>query len=198
MAIHLEKIINYDTEDSRTKEKCLCFEVCALCLSSTMESSRLYMWQNLVESRWYPTTSCAQICHLCTIGLASSNDHVSKLKLSAHYIKNKKYNIYRGIDIDMWCESHPSSPIRIVCPCTDATWPNDVCHWYLKFKSVWPCSMCIHYNMLVSKPHRADLRYIHACMGFKHHDLLFKYLNSTLHWLWPHLVFYTHTLVFSL
>ena len=38
MAIHLEKIINYDTEDSRTKEKCLCFEVCALCLSSTMES----------------------------------------------------------------------------------------------------------------------------------------------------------------
>ena len=46
-----EKKINYDTEDSRTKEKCLCFEVCALCLSSTMESSRLYMWQNLVESR---------------------------------------------------------------------------------------------------------------------------------------------------
>ena len=45
MAIHLEKIINYDTEDSRTKEKCLCFEVCALCLSSTMESSKLYMWQ---------------------------------------------------------------------------------------------------------------------------------------------------------
>ena len=39
------KIINYDTEDSRTKEKCLCFEVCALCLSSTMESSKLYMWQ---------------------------------------------------------------------------------------------------------------------------------------------------------
>ena len=97
----------------------------------------------------------------------------------------------------MWCESRPSSPIRIVCPCTDATWPNDVCHRYLKFKSVWPCSMCIHYNMLVSKPHRADLRYIHACMGFKHHDLLFKYLNSTLHWLWPHLVFYTHAVVFS-
>jgi len=47
-AIHLEKN-NYDTEDSRTKEKCLCFEVCALCLSSTMESSKLYMWQNLVE-----------------------------------------------------------------------------------------------------------------------------------------------------
>ena len=45
MAIHLEKKINYDTEDSRTKEKCLCFEVCALCLSSTMESSKLYMWQ---------------------------------------------------------------------------------------------------------------------------------------------------------
>ena len=45
MAIHLEKTINYDTKDSRTKEKCLCFEVCALCLSSTMESSKLYMWQ---------------------------------------------------------------------------------------------------------------------------------------------------------
>ena len=158
MANHVEKHLgNSDTEDSRTKKKCLCFEVCALCLSSTI-----------------------------------------KLKLSAHYIKNKKYNIYRGIDIDMWCESHPSSPIRIVCPCTDAMWPNDVCHRYLKFKSVWPCSMCIHYNMLVSKPHRADLRYIHACMGFKHHDLLFKYLNSTLHWLWPHLFFYTHTVVFSL
>ena len=79
----------------------------------------------------------------------------------------------------MWCESHPSSPIRIVCPCTDAMWPNDVYHQYLKFKSVWPCSMCIHYNMLVSKAHRADLHYIHACMGFKHQDLLFKYLNST-------------------
>ena len=106
--------------------------------------------------------------------------------------------IYRGIDIDMWCESHPSSPIRIVCPCTNAMWPNDVCHRYLKFKSVWPCSMCIHYNMLVSKPHRAYLSYIHACMGIKHHDLLFKYLNSILHWLWPHLLFYTHTVVFSL
>ena len=44
MAIHLEKN-NYDIEDSRTKEKCLCFVVCALCLSSTMESSKLYMWQ---------------------------------------------------------------------------------------------------------------------------------------------------------
>ena len=162
-----------------------------------MESSRLYMWQNLVESRWYPTASSAQICHVCTIGLASSNDHLSKLKLSAHHIKYK-YNIYRGIDIDMWCESRPSSLIRIVCPCTDATWPNDVCHWYLKFKSVWPCSMCIKYSMLVSKPHCAYLSYIHACMGFKHHDLLFKYLNSTLHWLWPHLVFHTHTVVFSL
>ena len=121
-----------------------------------------------------------------------------KVKVICTLYKNIKYNIYRGIDIDMWCESRPSSPIRIVCPCMDATWPNDVYNWYLKFKSVWPCSMCIHYNMLISKPHRADLRYIHACMGFKHHDLLFKYLNSTLHWLWPHLVFYTHTLVFSL
>ena len=57
--------------------------------------------------------------------------------------------IYRGIDIDMWCESRPSSPIRIVCPCTDKTWPNDVYHRYLKFKSVWPCSMCIQYNTLL-------------------------------------------------
>ena len=63
----------------------------------------------------------------------------------------------------MWCESHPSSPIRIVCPCTDAMWPNDVCHRYLKFKSVWPCSMCIHYNMLVSKPHcQISVIFMHA------------------------------------
>ena len=52
MVIQLEKSLgNYDMEDSRTKEKYLCFEVCALCLSPTMESSRLYMWQNLVECR---------------------------------------------------------------------------------------------------------------------------------------------------
>ena len=54
MAINLEKI-NNDTEDSRTKEKCLCFEVCALCLSSTMESSKLYMWQiwwNVDDIQW--------------------------------------------------------------------------------------------------------------------------------------------------
>ena len=57
MAIHLENI-NYDTEDSRTKEKCLCFEVCVLCLSSTMESARLYMWQNPVGARrWCEGTS---------------------------------------------------------------------------------------------------------------------------------------------
>ena len=52
MANHVEKYLgNSDTEDSRTIKKCLCFEVCALCLSSTIEYSRLYMWQNLVESR---------------------------------------------------------------------------------------------------------------------------------------------------
>ena len=49
MAIH--HLGNYDTEDSKTKENCLCFEVCALYLSSTMEPSRLYMWKNLVECR---------------------------------------------------------------------------------------------------------------------------------------------------
>ena len=49
MAIQLEKSLgSYDTEDSRTKENICCFEVCALCLSSTMESARLYMWQNPV------------------------------------------------------------------------------------------------------------------------------------------------------
>ena len=43
---HVEKHLgNSDTGDSRTKKKCLCFEVCALCLSSTMESSELYIWQ---------------------------------------------------------------------------------------------------------------------------------------------------------
>ena len=36
-------------------------------------------------------------------------------------------------------------------------------------------------------PHRSPL---YSCMhGFKHQDILFKYLNSTLHWLWPHLFF---------
>ena len=49
MAIQLEKSLgSYDTEDSRTKENRCCFEVCALCLRSTMESAILYMWQNLV------------------------------------------------------------------------------------------------------------------------------------------------------
>ena len=46
MENHVEKHLgNSDTEESRTKKKCLCFEVCALCLSSTMESCKLYMWQ---------------------------------------------------------------------------------------------------------------------------------------------------------
>ena len=46
MAIQLEKSLgSYDTEYSRTKENHCGFEVCALCLSSTMESSKLYMWQ---------------------------------------------------------------------------------------------------------------------------------------------------------
>ena len=183
------------------KKKCLCFDVCALCLSSTMESSRLYMWRHLVESRWYPTASSAEICHLWTIGFASSNDHLSKLKLPAHNIKNIKiYNIYRGIYIDMWCKSRPSSPIRIVCPCTDATWPNDVCHRYIKFKSVWPCSMCIHYNMLVSKPHRISPLY--SCMhGFQTSGSLIQIFEFkfTLIVTSPiQLFFNTHTVVFSL
>ena len=45
------KKISYDTEDSRTKENHFCFEICALCLSSTMESARLYMWQNPVGGK---------------------------------------------------------------------------------------------------------------------------------------------------
>ena len=46
MEIQQEKSLgSYDTEDSKTKEKHLCFEVCALCISSTMESVRLYMWK---------------------------------------------------------------------------------------------------------------------------------------------------------
>ena len=52
MAIQLETSLgSYDMEDSRTKEKYLCFEVCALCLSSTMESSRCTcggIWWNVV------------------------------------------------------------------------------------------------------------------------------------------------------
>ena len=52
MANHVEKHLgNSDTEDSIKNKVCLYFDVCALCLSSTMESSRLYMYRNLVESR---------------------------------------------------------------------------------------------------------------------------------------------------
>ena len=70
MAIQLEKSFgSYHTEDFRTKESArlyimlkfnhgdLCianhcfFEICALCLSSTMESARLYMWQNPMGAR---------------------------------------------------------------------------------------------------------------------------------------------------
>ena len=44
MAIQLEKSLgSYDTEDPRTKENHCCFEISALCLSSTMEPARLYM-----------------------------------------------------------------------------------------------------------------------------------------------------------
>ena len=46
--------------------------------------------------------------------------------------------------------------------------------------------------MFDSKPH-AYLDYIHACMGYKHHDLLFKYLNPLLYWLSSLWVFYTCT-----
>ena len=46
MAIQLEKSLgSYDMEDSRTKENHCCFEICALCLSSTMVSARVYMWK---------------------------------------------------------------------------------------------------------------------------------------------------------
>ena len=57
--------------------------VCALCFYM-WSFCRFYMWQNLVECRSYPTVSSARICHLCTIGLASSNDQLSKL--FTHYI----------------------------------------------------------------------------------------------------------------
>ena len=84
MSIHLEKKFNYDTEDSRTKEKCLCFEVCALCLSSTMESSKLYMWQIWWNVDDIQRPVVLGFAYLCTVGLASSSDHLSKLL--AHYI----------------------------------------------------------------------------------------------------------------
>ena len=106
MAIHLEKIINYDTEDSRTKEKCLCFEVCALCLSSTMESSKLYMWQIWWNVDDIQRPVVLGFAYLCTVGLASSSDHLSKLL--AHYIvlvpqlhvleKSYQWTIYLGIE----------------------------------------------------------------------------------------------------
>ena len=54
----------------------------------------------------------AQICHLCTIGLASSNDHLSKLKLSAHYIKNIKYNMYIGVQIQI-CDAKAAHHLQL-------------------------------------------------------------------------------------
>ena len=58
-------------------------------LSSTVESSRLYMWQNLVDD--IQRLVVLRFAHLCTVGLASSNDQLSKL--FTHYIG--------GIDIDV-------------------------------------------------------------------------------------------------
>ena len=82
MAIHLEKIINYDTKDSRTKEKCLCFEIFALCFSSTMEySTCARIWLNVDDIQRPVVLGFA---YLCTVGLASSSNHLSKLL--AHYI----------------------------------------------------------------------------------------------------------------
>ena len=68
MAIQLEKKFgSYDTKDSRTKEKHLCFEVCALCLSSTMEYARLYVWKNPVEARrWCVGPSGGETMKECT------------------------------------------------------------------------------------------------------------------------------------
>ena len=52
MANHVDQNLgNSDMEDSRTKVNHCCFEICALCLISTMESARLYMWQNPVGAR---------------------------------------------------------------------------------------------------------------------------------------------------
>ena len=56
MANHVEKRLgNSDTEDSRTNKKCLCFDVCALCLSSTMEFLDYTcgeIWWNLDDIQW--------------------------------------------------------------------------------------------------------------------------------------------------
>ena len=57
-----------------------------------VEFCGFYMRKNLVECRSYPTASSAQICHLCTVGLASSNDQLSKL--FTHYIA-VQIQIYR-------------------------------------------------------------------------------------------------------
>ena len=63
---------------------CLCSEVCALCLSSTMESSKLYMWQIQWNVDDIQCPLVLGFAYLCTVGLASSSDHLSKLL--AHYI----------------------------------------------------------------------------------------------------------------
>ena len=164
MAIHLKKLGDYEKEDSRKNEKCLCFEVCALWLSWTIESSRLYIWKNMVECRWYPTASSARICHLCIAGLASSNDHL--LKLFAHYIG------YRYVMRKPPIISNFNTVSMHRCNAAKRCLPS-VSQIQI---SLTLFNVYIVYSMLVSKSHHAYLSYIHACMGFRHHDLLFKYL----------------------
>ena len=47
-----------------------------------------------------------------TIEFTSSNDHLSKLKLPAHYIKNIKYNIYIGVQIQI-CDAKATHHLQL-------------------------------------------------------------------------------------
>ena len=51
-------------------------------------------------------------CHIWTIRFASSNDHLSKLKLPAHNIKNIKYNIYIGVQIQI-CDAKAAHHLQL-------------------------------------------------------------------------------------
>ena len=69
-----------------TKEKCLCFEVCALCLSSTMESSKLYMWQIWWNVDDIQRPVVLEFAYIYTVGLASSSDHLSSYSHTIQFL----------------------------------------------------------------------------------------------------------------
>ena len=168
MANHVEKHLgNSDTEDSRTKKKCLCFEVCALCLSSTMEASRYTrakIWWNVddiqqpvvlrfaisIPPDWlHPTSNFQSYLHtiqgvqiqICDAKAA----HHLQLKQCVHaWMRRGQMMSAIGIS-----NSNQSDLVQCVYIAT-CSFPNHTGQISVIFMHAW---------------------------DFKYHDLLFKYLN---------------------